>query len=407
MVKPSLLVLVPLLALTVSAQPRVPTITRSVEDLAEVLPPQEEESISTELVRLRERTEAQMAVVLVETTSDEPIEDFARRIFDGWKGGSRERNDGLLLVVAVKDRRVRLEVGYGLEGPIPDSVARALLEAQSPWFARGDWRGGILNIVEGVQERLVEANTSPTTTHHRSGVAAKRPRRPPATKDVFFTVLIFAAASSLVMFGIWRDMKESRGTIPWFLAIEVAVVATSAFTRGISIVETLGFFGAFVAYFCTMYRWLNSHPPSAMLVANGTPLLSYFHASGDLERAPTLWACLLTPSLVTTLLLALGLRYTLGSILNAMDIHGLARPKPFSLSLRAMIWLGYNPEYLREHQSRLDSAPGTDDICDSGGSLGGGGGGWGGGGWGGGGWSDGGGGGGGGDGGGGGGSSSF
>ncbi|WP_426747707.1 TPM domain-containing protein [Myxococcus faecalis] len=404
MVKPSLLLLLPLLALVASAESRVPDITRPVVDLADVLSAQDEESISTELVRLRDSTEAQMAVVLVETTSGEPIEDFALRSFDAWKGGSRERNDGLLLVVAVKDRRVRLEVGYGLEEPIPDGVAQALLQAQSPLFARADWRGGILNIVEEIQGRLAEAST---TTSRGSAVATPTPRRRSASQQVLFLMLIFGAATAAGLRGRGGVVSKDSGGMYWFLAVEAVVMATSAFAHGLSIVEALGIFGAFVGYFFMMGHWVNSHPPSAIVVASCTPLLIYWHAASDIARAPTLWACVMAPNPFVVFLIVVGVRYTLGTFTNAMNIHCNFRPRPLSLSLRAMMWLGYKPEHLRRHQARLESASATGVFYDSSGSLGGvDNGGWGdGGGWsggGGGGWS-----GGGGSSGGGGGSSSF
>lgn len=149
MVKASALVLLlpALLAAT-------PTIDRPVTDTQGLLSSAQTETVARELVRLREETGVQMAVLIVGTTEGEPIEDYSIRVAHAWRGGQGGSDNGLLYVLAVKDRRMRLEVGYGLEEHLPDDAVRRLLDAQGPLMRERDYTGALVNIIHGVRERL-------------------------------------------------------------------------------------------------------------------------------------------------------------------------------------------------------------------------------------------------------------
>src|SRR5690606_17275962 len=87
---------------------------------------------------------AQLAVLMVATTQPEDIAEYGIRVADAWKIGRAASDDGVILIVAKDDRRVRIEVGQGLEGAIPDAAAaRIIREYIAPRFRQGDWYGGI------------------------------------------------------------------------------------------------------------------------------------------------------------------------------------------------------------------------------------------------------------------------
>ena len=98
-----------------------------------------------------------MAVLLLPTTQPETIEQYAVRVFEQWKLGRKGVDDGVLLVVAKDDRRLRIEVGYGLEGILPDAIAKRIIsEDIAPRFKQGDFAGGlragvtrILGVIDG------------------------------------------------------------------------------------------------------------------------------------------------------------------------------------------------------------------------------------------------------------------
>src|SRR5690606_9710695 len=108
-------------------------------DLAGVLRPQAEEEIARELVQHRDATGVQLAVLIVDTTHGRDIADYAQAVFDRWGGGSKERDDGALFVLAITDRRSRLHLGYGLEPVISDAMAKRMLDELRPLLVARDY----------------------------------------------------------------------------------------------------------------------------------------------------------------------------------------------------------------------------------------------------------------------------
>ena len=109
-----------------------------------MLPPDRTERLEQKLTQFESETSHQIAVLAVPTTEGEPIESFALRVAESWKLGHEGADNGILLVVAAKDRRARIEVGYGLEGAVPDAIAKRVIEdVMIPRFRAGDMPGGI------------------------------------------------------------------------------------------------------------------------------------------------------------------------------------------------------------------------------------------------------------------------
>jgi uncharacterized protein len=104
-----------------------PNPPRLVTDAAHVLSPEQVEILEQKLVALDDSTSNQIAVVLVKTLGDYGIEEYAVKLFREWGIGNKKTNNGVLLIAAIDDRKVRIEVGYGLEGAIPDIVASSII----------------------------------------------------------------------------------------------------------------------------------------------------------------------------------------------------------------------------------------------------------------------------------------
>jgi uncharacterized protein len=101
-------------------------------------------SLTQTLKDLEQRKGSQIAVLIVPTTQPETIEQYSIRVADAWKIGRRKIYDGALIVVAKDDHRLRIEVGYGLEGSLTDVTARRIIdEVITPKFRSGDFAGGI------------------------------------------------------------------------------------------------------------------------------------------------------------------------------------------------------------------------------------------------------------------------
>jgi len=126
------------------AQEPVPALTARVTDLTGTLTAAQQASIEQKLAAFEGRKGSQLAVLIVPTTQPEEIEQFSIRVFDQWKLGRKNVDDGALLLVAKNDRRMRIEVGRGLEGSLTDATSnRIITETITPLFRQADFAGGI------------------------------------------------------------------------------------------------------------------------------------------------------------------------------------------------------------------------------------------------------------------------
>ena len=111
------------------------------------------QSLESQLAQLERDTGHQVAVLTVPTLDGEDIEGFSIRVAENWKIGKKGYDNGAILVVAIKDRRLRLEVGYGLEGILPDAIAkRVTADYIVPHFRQQDYAGGIVAGIAAVDK---------------------------------------------------------------------------------------------------------------------------------------------------------------------------------------------------------------------------------------------------------------
>ena len=140
-----LLLLLCLLPLGVMATVAVPALDDPVVDSAHALSADTRNTLRTQALQLQARTGAQLQVLVVDHVGEEGIEAYAQRVFEQWQLGRDGVDDGVLLLVAVQDRRVRIQTGYGLEGAIPDAYAARIIDkAIVPRFREGDLDQGLL-----------------------------------------------------------------------------------------------------------------------------------------------------------------------------------------------------------------------------------------------------------------------
>ena len=154
-----------LLAAVPSGAVDVPYLTGRVLDNAEILKPATRERVSALAKAHEDRTTDQIAVLTIPTLGGESVEEFAVRVFEAWKLGQKGKDNGVLVVVAPKDRKMRIEVGYGLEGTLPDVAAsRIIRNVMTPAFKDGDFdRGiedGVAAIVAQLEGRAATAGTT-------------------------------------------------------------------------------------------------------------------------------------------------------------------------------------------------------------------------------------------------------
>jgi uncharacterized protein len=127
----------------------VPRLERRVTDLAGLYTASAASSMESELERLERDTGAQVAVLTIPGLEGDSLEDFSIRVVDAWQLGEGGRDNGVLVLISRDDRLVRIEVGYGLEGVLPDALCGRIIDrAMRPAFRQGDFSGGTARAIE-------------------------------------------------------------------------------------------------------------------------------------------------------------------------------------------------------------------------------------------------------------------
>jgi uncharacterized protein len=149
----------PLVALADDAV--VPTLQRHVTDLTGTLTADQVNQLDTRLADLEKRKGAQVVVLMVGTTQPDDLEGYSLKVAEANKIGRKGPDDGVLLLVAKDDRRVRIETGYGLEGALPDAIAsRIIREYMAPKLRTNDYYGGISDALTAITQ-IVEGEALP------------------------------------------------------------------------------------------------------------------------------------------------------------------------------------------------------------------------------------------------------
>jgi uncharacterized protein len=178
---------------------------------------------------------SQVAVLIVPTTQPETIEQYSLRVAEAWKIGRKKIDDGAILVIAKNDRKLRIEVGYGLEGALTDVTAKRIIdEVITPKFRNGDFAGGVSDGVNRIL-RVVDGEPLPAP--------AQRPQQNPGFEDLFNPFLIFAA---LIAGGIFRGIfgrlfgsLATGGLVAGYLWFIAASLALSAIGGAIAFLVTM------------------------------------------------------------------------------------------------------------------------------------------------------------------------
>lgn len=212
----------------------VPPMRALVTDLTGTLTSGQRDAIETRLRQFGERKGSQLAVLMVPTTTPETIEAYSLRVVEQWKVGRKKVDDGVLLLVAKDDRAVRIEVGYGLEGALPDATAKRIIsEVIVPRFRNGDYYGGIDSGLDRIM-RSVDGEPLP----------------PPASQsDEAPDIGRLLPALVLAAFMLGGVLRTALGRLPGATVAAVGVAALAWFLSGLWTVATMG---ALAAFFITL-----------------------------------------------------------------------------------------------------------------------------------------------------------
>jgi uncharacterized protein len=183
-----------------------PPLTGRIVDQAGVMSAESRSNIEAKLKGLEDKSGIQLVVATVKSLQGSDIETYANQLFRTWKLGEAKKNNGVLLLVAPKERKVRIEVGYGLEGTLTDALSSVIISsAIVPRFKSGDYSGGIERGVDGIISVLSgdSAEWQPKKVDVRSDDAS-------SDFDKLFPILFFL----IMIFIIWYLIRNAGGGRP-------------------------------------------------------------------------------------------------------------------------------------------------------------------------------------------------
>ena len=202
-------------SLAVAEQP-IPPLAAHVTDLTGTLAGDQEATLDAKLAAFEREKGSQIVVLIVATVRPESIEQYALRVVEAWKLGRQGIDDGALLLVAKDDRRMRIEVGYGLEGALNDATAKRIIsETIAPHFKQGGFYAGV---DAGVDAMLKVVAGEPLPAPDEQG------RGPAEVGASFETVLVAGGILVLIVAGAVRAILVLRAIFGRFLAAGIVAV---------------------------------------------------------------------------------------------------------------------------------------------------------------------------------------
>ena len=195
----------------------VPPLKTRVTDLTGTLNAGELASLEAELRAFEQKKGSQIAVLMLPSTQPETIEQYSIRVAERWKIGRAKADDGVILIIAKNDQRLRIEVGYGLEGAIPDVVAkRVIREVIAPHLLANDFHGGIRDGTQTLM-KLIEGEKLPAPARARTSTMDNY-------QSLFVILLVVVVVAGGVLKAIFGRLFGSAATgaaagfIAWVLA---------------------------------------------------------------------------------------------------------------------------------------------------------------------------------------------
>jgi uncharacterized protein len=229
----------------------VPPLTGQLIDQTQTLSAPDRASLLTQLAAIEQQRGSQIVVLLVGSTYGEPIEDYANRVANQWKIGRKGVGDGLLLLAAIQDRKVRIEVARNLEGAIPDITAKRIIrEAIAPAFQQGRYAQGIDAALHRLDERLASENLpAPTVGNGSARQGQTAPSRQSSGSSGFsiedlLPILVFGVFAGVLlrrMFGGFGALVAAAGT--GFVAWNAGVLLLLAGGMGLAVLIFSAIFG--------------------------------------------------------------------------------------------------------------------------------------------------------------------
>lgn len=195
----------------------VPNLTGPVIDEVALLSPHVKRQISQVLFRLQKESGVQIQVYITKSLQEEPIENVAIQIFDQWKLGDEKTDKGLLFIIAPNEKKLRIEVGQGLEGDIPDVIAKRIIsDVVKPYFVKGEFNQGILQGIQALQSYI----ENPDATKEAIANESEKKINPLSGGVIAFIIigiwlLLFFINPTFALFLLYSILRGGRGSGTW------------------------------------------------------------------------------------------------------------------------------------------------------------------------------------------------
>jgi uncharacterized protein len=207
----------------------VPPLTGRVVDLAGVLPVHDSEALTNQLKTHEENTGNQVAVLILPSLDGEPLEEFSHRVATTWKLGQKGTDNGVLLLIALKERKLRIEVGYGLEGALTDlRSSRIIRQEIVPRFKAGDIPGGVRAGTDAIL-KTIEGTYQTDESQHRA---------PPVAEALHYVVIgiIVGVLAGLILSQGLRRARALLGAVLSFMVAQAASIPWGLIAGGVTAV---------------------------------------------------------------------------------------------------------------------------------------------------------------------------
>ena len=216
-----------------------------VTDHAGVLSPQTKSKLESALRAYENKTSNQVVVAIFKSLEGGALEDFSIKLAEAWKVGQSEKDNGVILLVFKDDRKIRIEVGYGLEGALPDALAGQIIgQVITPYFKKGDYEAGVLAGISGIIKATQgEYKAVRQSSYGRSNY--RRPLTPEEAEALRKKGLVFLAGASIFLLILFiadlfryrgyakrhRIYKKSYSFWEWFFRFAVLLAVLSIIFR--------------------------------------------------------------------------------------------------------------------------------------------------------------------------------
>ena len=252
-----------LAALVAAGATAVPYLTGRVVDNAEILKPATRERVAALAKAHEDKTTDQIAVLTVTTLGGESIEEYAGRVFAAWKLGQKGKDNGVLVVVAPQDHKMRIEVGYGLEGTLPDVAAsRIIRNVMTPAFRNDNFDDGVAQGVEAIVAQLEGQTTGAGTSAQFADVESGSKKQSFEFKgpDIPWYMRILLGCFIFGIIGLFTVIGVMTPGMGWFLYVFLIPFWAMFPIIIIGPKATVGLLGVYLVGYPVAKLWLKRQP---------------------------------------------------------------------------------------------------------------------------------------------------